>query len=181
MARFALSKIVEHRGDKVDDGIIRIEYRFEKFKQVNINYVTTYTPFPRYTPWTFYSDHICSNEVVGSSPTQYGGTGSSCLNSNESFLREEIGPSKVYKSSRIKSEEGITVKGSQSNQVFNYAHVEELEENSFTIVLRLKGYVGYKEVKKPFLTQDKLICASCGTKSNTNIKFCPECGTFLRN
>lgn len=162
-------KIVEHRGDKIDDGMIRIEYRFEKFKPITIGEHHLNTRYYDYEPigsyWPMYGS---ANPFIRG----FSGLGSCEGNSSVAMATPTY-------SCNINSNEGITVKGSESNQSFNYVNMNEMEENSFVIVLRLKGYNGEKEVEKPFIVQDKLECSSCGTKSKSNIKYCPECGTFL--
>ena len=76
-------------------------------------------------------------------------------------------------------DEGITVKGSEVSQQFNYSSVGELEEAN-VIVIHLKGLTQTgTTVSKPVTTQEKLTCSSCGTKSKSSSKFCSECGTFL--
>jgi hypothetical protein len=48
----------------------------------------------------------------------------------------------------INENEGITVKGAQTDQNWNYGHVEELETEKNTIIIRLTGFQYYKETVK---------------------------------
>lgn len=149
------NEISEYRGDKIDDGIIRIEYWFE---QIIIN-----EPIKRYDIWyttnnwnpTYTNALNCfdsSNFIVGSSCQ---------CNCNV-------------------QDEGITVKGTEVNQNFNYGYTNKLEENSRVIILKL---IGIKEdgniIKEPITIQTKKICVTCGKKSKSNLKYCSTCGTFL--
>ena len=80
----------------------------------------------------------------------------------------------------ISSDEGITVKGSESSQTMSQIQLSPLEEASHTIILKLRGYDNKdKPLEKPVLVKTKLKCTTCGRTSKSNIRFCPECGTAL--
>jgi len=157
-------KISEYRGDRVDDGLVRVEYTFEKAKPViteDYHYHYDYHPYPWYHPhrpyWpydiniTYYSNNT---SVVSSSLNTV-----SCSTPNE---------------------DGITVKGSVSNQSFVTGHIGTLEPNSQVIILHLRGTFGETTINAPLTVKTKLICTTCGTKANSNSKYCEECGTFLQ-
>lgn len=148
-------EISDYRGDRIDDGIVRIEYWFEQFKiysQPNIwNNSNTYYYYPgSYTPYQTYTCN-CS------------------INNNSSITNTPV------------PEEGITVKGSSINQNYNYSDIGILEEPSKVIILKI---IGFKEeikkiIEKPLTIQSKKICSICGKKSKSYLKFCSNCGTFL--
>jgi lipopolysaccharide biosynthesis regulator YciM len=77
-------------------------------------------------------------------------------------------------------DEGITVKGNELNEQYNYSMIGELEQSS-VIVIQLKGMQRSSGVvvQEPITVSTKLECSSCGTKSKSSFKFCPNCGTFL--
>ena len=76
-------------------------------------------------------------------------------------------------------DEGITVKGSECYQSFRYGSIGELEQSQ-VITINLKGMItSGSTIEKPVTVKDKLTCSSCGTKSKSSFKFCPNCGTFL--
>lgn len=180
-------QIQDHRGDRIDDGMIRIEFAFEKqvpeiIKKTIIHEDHIYRrkehiPYWNYNEWfngdssVKYGSPMCSSDAVrGISSNASGDTlgsvnmvqvNSMCVNSVPS------------------QDEGITVKGSECNQQFRYGVTGELEQSQ-VIVIRMKGATGSgAQVEAPVTVQTKLQCKTCGTKSKSSFKFCPNCGTFL--
>lgn len=165
-------EISDYRGDKIDDGIIRVVYWFEQ---------KYYTP----TTWLYNNhtidpnlDNICYRKRLDFSDNQY----SSNLSSN--LLRN------VYRSvnnnnisanvNKSINTDGITVKGSETNQDFNYGYIGTLERESKVIILKLIGYKeSGKPIEEPITIKTKKTCPTCGKKSKSFAKFCNRCGTFL--
>lgn len=166
-------QIVNHRGDRIDDGIIRIEYRYAKIKPVTI----------QTTNWTYNSQSI------------FHPAGCMCPICNPHYQPKELFPfirslsTSVYLSSsvnpavtsNVRSDEGITVKGSESEQRFINSFIDEVEEQSHVIILYLKGYdeVLNNLVRKPETVKRKVSCPTCGTRNKFRNKFCLTCGTAL--
>jgi len=76
---------------------------------------------------------------------------------------------------------GITVPGKETNQNFEYGHTKSLEIQSHVIVLHLKGTVkNRKRVRKAITVKTRLQCQTCGRKSRSSMKFCGNCGTYLK-
>uniref|UniRef100_A0A6M3KHM7 Zinc-ribbon domain-containing protein n=1 Tax=viral metagenome TaxID=1070528 RepID=A0A6M3KHM7_9ZZZZ len=112
-------EISNHRGDRIDDGIVRIEYKFEKplprFFGNYYQYIPVY-PFDN-TVWKKYS----FDSTVGLSTMSV-----QCCAENDN---------------------GITVKGSDDvDQHFNYTTLRTLEENSNVIIIKLKGTKNSKPI-----------------------------------
>lgn len=166
------SEISEYRGDRIDDGLIRVEYQFEKEKiEVPVVSWNIFTPLYRSTYSPPLGDH------VGTTPSwQYtsGGTADENVfasNSNTGTLRSF---------SKGQNEEGITVKGDYSQQSFVCGYIGELEENSKAIIIGLKGHYPKKGfVSKPLTVKTKIFCEICGRRYNSGNKFCPNCGNCL--
>ena len=166
-------EIMEHRGDRIDDGMIRVEFQHEKIverKTVIYDHVHHdhyhYHPYwyPYYPPQTPFYWTCNNNEVVGD---RYSSGESEiktyCLNSVSLPLQDE----------------GITVKGSESGQHFHYGSIGDLD-NSSVIVIRLRGVKEMGQmVERPVCVGDKFTCKSCGRKFLSTAKFCNNCGTFL--
>lgn len=171
-------EIQEHRGDKIDDGIIRVEFAFEK-KPVITNRIIYENYYYHNYPWydfrnytftanesgkvgdvqTFHSS--CNSEVRGCSAIP---------NENSNIVFDDCSP---------KEDEGITVKGSEINQNFHNTYIGELDQSE-VIILQLKGIKNSgEEVSKPITVKTKLTCPTCGKKSSSKAKFCSNCGTFL--
>jgi len=77
-------------------------------------------------------------------------------------------------------DEGITVKGSEMYEQYSYGSIGELEDSS-VVVISLKGmqHSSGVVVSEPVTVKTKLECSSCGLKSKSSYKYCPNCGTFL--
>lgn len=177
-------QISEHRGDRADDGLVRIEFAFEKPKpepwikktidEVHHHYhYHDNIDWYKGGGWTFYNytgggsgDSVCDSQ-----PCSY--TVENCArNISQTVQQDSLGV-------EPNADEGITVKGSQINQQFRYASIGDLEEPK-AIVIQLKGMTETgKTVEKPITVKTKLTCKTCGTKSKSSMKFCGVCGTFL--
>ena len=147
-------EISEFRGDKIDDGLIRIEFWFEK-------------PIEHYFGNTFEFGDFQSRNIK------------SCRSTYKSpGISAKLCDSSINYSCVV--DDGITVKGSESDQSFVYGSVGVLEDLSHVMVLKLSGY-NQKNVKivKPITITTKLQCETCGRRWKSNIKHCPNCGTYL--
>lgn len=195
-------RISDYRGDRIDDGLVRVEVRFEKEKPEIIRSTIVYDPLP-WPPRT----RVCSLchrwpcECWNGNRWYYGGTtltsnggggssaGVSCnyVASNSSGLDAPVTgltKSKSYKTKRLSTrplpDEGITVKGSPSGRKFNHGHVGELEHKSSVIVIKLRGAKkNGTAIRKPVTVRTKLRCVTCGRKSKSSAKYCRNCGTYL--
>lgn len=191
-------EISDFRGDKIDDGMIRVTWQFEKHlpevKEVYYNYKYS-LPLRQYV-YCFtcgcwhYNDECCRLHPYRPYVTWYGGT-ITCSNTDSSAGRgtQSISNSRdvtytacnFVKSAEVNVDEGITVEGSKVGQSFGYAHARELESNTHSLVLILKGYTDDKKrVNKPILVRDKKQCPSCGRWFKGNKEFCSQDGTALK-
>lgn len=198
--------IQDHRGDKIDDGIIRIEYAFEKkvIKKTIIHdhhhhthHHDYYTP-PVFrhnvTHWGDYDGLTITNSC--DSITVDGSIGLGDNSPHAVFACHSMGVSERGASNPCEKmsktmddimgesdaphlDEGITVAGSRIDQNFNYGSIGKLEASE-VIILRLKGYnASGSRVKTPVTIKTKLKCDTCGITSNSRSKFCSACGTSL--
>jgi len=186
-------KIQQHRGDKADDGLIRVAFAFEKpkpepwikdtikeMKEVHHYHHQDYTYYP-YVDWTKSTYGSSAGSPMDQSIYSMNSTVESKSDIPDSDVRRiTIDSLGIQNKSEVPNiDEGITVKGSQVNQQFNYSSIGQLEEAN-VIVIALKGITQTgSTVSKPVTTQGKLTCSSCGTKNKSSFKFCSECGTFL--
>lgn len=186
-------EIADHRGDRLDDGIVRVEFRFEKKKVTKIvEEIKVYTTYPHVhwdyrCPWCgnwpcscfkwtssrthcFFNDSDSSGGFSCDSNTK--GLSSDVQCYNMSFTTGDLGAPL--------DDEGITVKGSKIKQDFVYGSTRELEEEASVIILRLRGTTQKGTVvKKPVTVRTKLTCPTCGRKSKSTKAFCGNCGTCL--
>jgi hypothetical protein len=183
-------QISEHRGDKADDGLIRVEFAFEKpqpkpmiektIKEVHHHYnpPIKFSYYGTNADWSW-TEHKSSAGVHDGETVMYSNCNNSVasrsIDSNVTF--DSLGVQNI--SEVPNADEGITVKGSEVNQQFNYSSIGQLEEPN-VIVIALKGLTQTgKPVQQTVTIKDKLECKTCGTKSKSSFKFCPNCGTFL--
>jgi len=169
-------EIVEHRGDRIDDGFIRIEWQWEKVKIVediihehhHHNYYDYYDYWHQY-PWITrphrydpYGPYWTSGEITYGGSGTFGSNdfamgnnmnvksnvrGSSCGNINETPPMKDV----QY---NINDDEGITVKGAQTNQNWHNAWIGELEEAKNTIIIKLTGIKRTKHQVKEDMDDD---------------------------
>lgn len=146
-------QISKYRGDRVDDGLVRVAFRFEKP-------IVETVVFPKYRE---YGDRTA---------------GGPCTFTSSSFSCTYTDGGNVMSS---KSSDGITVPGAETNQDFVVGNIGTLEIGSQVIVLQLKGYTGKgKKIKKPITSKTRLVCRTCGKRSKSSAKFCSRCGTYIR-
>jgi hypothetical protein len=150
------SKIEDHRGIKLEDGLITIRYVFE----VPMLIAQTSTPLV----------------YKGSGGGKYKSFNSVNINCGIS----DVGPISVTASSVPINETGITVEGSKSDQKFSSTHWRGSIGGSHSMVIRLLGETEEnKKVREPVTVKTKLECKTCGTLNPSKSKFCSECGTSL--
>ena len=169
-------EIQEHRGDKIDDGIIRVEFAYEVSKPI-IKIINEEHHHYHNNPFhwdyhnTLYTSHNSSN---GNSNIR--GMCASVKESNvtmDSLGTESLGAPL--------DDEGITVKGSEINQQFRYASIGELEPSE-VVIIRIKGIDSSPNAvaqPAPLTVKSKLICSSCGRSHKSSCKYCSNCGTYL--
>jgi len=146
--------IENHRGIKVNDGIIRIEFWSEIITTWIYN--TCSNPLPTYKnqPWPGYTMYDSIGMLRSMSMTQL----------------EVESP----------SVEGITVSGSESNQQFSVGEYFPTENQSTVINFKLVGKINNEDVKTPLLVSTKPKCITCGKLNKSTNKFCSDCGTSLQ-
>lgn len=151
-------EIEKHRGNRVDDGLVRVTYQFERSAPATI----------------WYSPPVWS-------PQHYHGWGDSIIYTN-SLGTANIGA--AYSSSSVqtsaKNLDGITVEGSKSNQAFRHITVGSLESETHAVVLRLRGEVEGAKLASPVTVKTKKTCSSCGKVWPYTQEYCGKDGTYLR-
>jgi hypothetical protein len=156
-------QISNYRGDRIEDGIVRVEFRYEKAIPDITWTPAIYPTWPNNYP-VVYNDCPYDNQASF--------TYSSCVNS--STLKSS---NNIFSAQNV---DGITVKGAETRQDFTVGSVNTLEKNSYVMTLYLTGRTYHDMiVKKPLITKDKLKCSTCGVRSKSHAKFCSNCGTFL--
>lgn len=173
-------QISDYRGDKIEDGIIDIKFNFEgekkdKYKIYNLcSFSSLPSDIKKYNKLEVnYSNELFSNSsidycYIGSSTPDIAKTTRASIFSESRSLNENI------------NEEGITVKGTKSDQAFTECPYVDLDSVTHVMIFRLKGSSKYNiPIYTPLITSTKLTCPTCGTKSRSQNNFCYKCGTAL--
>lgn len=191
------AQISEFRGDRLDDGLVRIEYQFEK--PYIPPYVPPYrpvTPWPRPwrrpgdwpSPWEPYWHYDGPVFSKGSGMSGNSSPDISCNSAPHNAAFQSFSPASPDTSKSVlraagmasRNEDGITVAGSIVNQSFGSTTVRELDVEKHVIVLYLKGKNPEgEEVQKPKETRAKETCSTCGHKNPSSNRFCGNCTTCL--
>lgn len=166
-------EISEFRGDRLDDGLIRVEFWYEQ-KQAE-PWVIYYNSWPIYQTFTPHdSSKLGATHQCTYTSHTLGSTG------NDSGI---VSSSMACEVSQPLSEEGITVKGSKTDQQFHYGNVGTLETSSSVIIIKLVGGTEKAgrviKVKKPITVKTRIQCPTCGKKWKPIMSFCGRCSTAL--
>jgi hypothetical protein len=191
------AKVEKARGIGGEDGLIRIEFGFEKYV----------APIVRST--SYYSGLLgdsrglrksCTRGISGSSAGGYAdysadlpvaGAASAAPSEEYSFsdtLSSSGGTAHVntihdkinHRGMTQPNEAGITVAGALSEQQFHQAEDFQLDPQRFVIILKLLGETSDGvEVQAPVTVKTKKRCVTCDTVNTFDSNFCSDCGTSL--
>ena len=146
------AEIEKHRGNRVDDGLVRVTYQFEQ-------------PAITTTTW-YYPGNITYKGIISRGETSTVGTASAYLSSSVNCS--------------VKNTDGITVEGSKSSQAFRYITVGSLEDETHSIVVRLRGGIGGEKLASAVTVKTKKTCSSCGRTWPYGQEYCGKDGTYLK-
>ena len=169
--------IEQNRGIKVEDGLVRVEYKFEK----PFNYTHGGYQFPYVVCNPTPVINLPSVTWTTSTTSMQGGLTKEVMGGNHcgGLLRSATDPTiHAMNCSTITDAPGITVPGSISDQQF-VTTSDFACEASEVIVLKLTGKLGKTEVVQPVTVDAKPKCVTCGRLNKTSHKFCSQCGTSL--
>jgi hypothetical protein len=176
--------IEQARGIKIDDGLVRVEFQFEKPYQAPSllwNYQHDWnrygSPSIMTNSETAYYGSVGSasgslTNAVASSQTAYAATASN------SILRG--GSASAVAQSANANEAGITVPGSENNQKFMQASWFPVEAEKHVMIMKLVGESSGQKVVEAVTVKAKPKCSTCGRVNKATSKFCVNCGTSLQ-
>ena len=153
------------RGIRSDDGLVRIEFEFERLQDI------FQSPFrPVLSPqWP---------TTVGSLPT-----GFTCdlspFSSNQQINCASSTQDTINKVPEVNNETGITVAGSVSDQKFFDTAWFPTDGIKHVMIIKLVGEIGQTEIKNAVTVKTKNRCSTCDHINGISAKFCSECGTGL--
>jgi hypothetical protein len=184
-------EIQDHRGDKIDDGIIRVEFAYEKAKPIRKVILEDHDHHHHhhhhgghwnYNDWFTGDSTVRYGSAVDGKPVEGIARGTTSEPIQNTFYSSNVSCDSlgVQSFGQPLNDEGITVKGSEIHQDFRYGSIGELEQAE-VIVIRLKGITDTATpIQQPITVKTKLECPTCGRKSRSDAKFCSNCGTFLQ-
>lgn len=154
------ANIEQHRGIGVEDGLIRIAYKFEE--------VTKWTS---YTHWQ--NNTLLRGGIFGSAYNA-GGLHAKGMTPSVSAELNSI------TTQGLAGDAGITVPGSHSDQKFQTAGWFATESTEHVMVIKLLGETPEgRKIFEPVTVKHKPKCETCGKQNRAHAKFCVECGTAL--
>jgi len=193
-------QISDYRGDKIEDGLIKITYQFEREQPV-------YNPKPIVHEHHYHHNHYNYNRpwssqifgcsTLGSSSTNnanmrsmsvnsvYSGSGDSasytlgCSSDGGDMMLGAT--ASVANAAATFNDAGITVEGSATGQSFAHGHIGPLENTRHSIIFQLKGIDANTEIEAPVTVKLKKKCSTCGKSFKGSFEYCPNDGTYLRN
>jgi hypothetical protein len=176
------AKVEQHRGVKIDDGLIRIEFEFETLPTLIREPVWEAKLGGVNTP----SWKSMIGGQPGDSTWSSGLTSAVAYSTNARSLSASsgdytIGQMSVTNCAAPVSEAGITVPGSVSDQKFSTTYRFASNGQNHSMVIRMLGETEEgTPVVKPVTVKAKPKCVTCGTVNKATAKFCTECGTGLK-
>ena len=167
-----------HRGIKANDGLIRVEFQFEKVNAFGDTYNRTTWVTPNDGWPKFGEPSRPGSEWYGS--TAVGSAGASSQSTFSPTAATKSASSGVLRS-YVNNDAGITVPGSVSDQTFQAASWFPVEAEKHVMVLRMVGETEEGvQIVAPVTVRTKPICTTCGRHNKATAKFCTECGTSLQ-
>jgi len=164
--------IEDHRGIGIEDGLVRVEFQFEKPVTLKLDQIWPDKPYPPYNPpYNPYWTNTAGRAIGGSGDV---GRGQITFTANSVNVSNDVSQSVV-------NDAGITVPGSISDQKFVDASWFPVETETHVVVLKILGETKDNvQVRKPVTVKAKPTCETCGRTNQATAKFCAECGTSLQ-
>jgi hypothetical protein len=177
-------KIEDHRGVKLEDGLIRVEFQFEKVYKRQDGIQWSNAMWQPTSMDSYYGGVMRS--TTSATPKSMSGT-ITCSSASYAATSMAVGSATINTSAAAQSfnaapqtETGITVAGSKSEQKFVTASWFATESEKHNIILKLLGETPDNEaIRKPITVKAKPKCVTCGKQNKATAKFCSECGTAL--
>lgn len=165
--------VANHRGVDAEDGLIRVEFKFETEASVNRKWKNVFNDM---------TSIQCSADGARGVSRSADRRIQSHTNNTQFMAQYDSNPvfQETYGSASV-NEVGVTAPGSLSHQQFNEVENFDTETIVHSMILRILGETeDNKTIREPVTVKTRFTCVSCGTIHNNVAKFCTECGTALR-
>jgi hypothetical protein len=183
--------IEKHKGIGIEDGLVRVEFNFEKVVPEYVPPFLPIVPQPRRwnDPWNdthIWYTHTIGGDIAGSNVRGTGAMGNSTFTTTcdaavpvQGEVHDGVACNNFV--GEIQNDAGITVPGEISDQQFNVASWFATEAQSHVVVLKILGETKDNvQVTKPVTVKAKPKCSTCNRTNKATAKFCTECGTSLQ-
>jgi len=180
-------QIEDFRGTTPEDGLLRVEFDYEKEPPLTKDIVyIPWQPYPYGHPWYPNYPYWTYNPIITWSSTASNASGQYTISGGGGHT-SSIGPMATgnvnnstytvfnYCSDANTDTNGITVPGNDVDQTFYSTYVGEMENHPTVITLKMIGTTA----NIPVFTSDKKICQTCGISNRNKNKFCSSCGSHL--
>jgi hypothetical protein len=192
------SAIEDHRGVKLEDGLVRIEFQFELPPMLS-NDLPGWQQQQLWNGIKYGTITAMGSSQVSATTTQMnvGGAmrgvdyskGEAIKASATSAVNDYCFANNIKPQGEVHdgmatmdwNEAGITVPGSHSSQTFSTTIMGRMETEKHSIVLKLLGETpDNRPVTKPVTVDRKPKCQTCGRLNQATADFCIKCGTSLK-
>lgn len=177
--------VEQHRGVKLEDGLVRVEFQFEQPPRP-FSWNSTTIGGQIYPQGGFYKSSPSYNVNGVLRSVDFSSNGATMQAQAASAIDHYCADNGIRSMSEVHdgsatmdwcaNDVGITVPGSRSDQKFVTAYVGALEATKHSMVFKL---LGGEAVKQAVTVKHKLRCETCGKQNKATAKFCVECGTHL--
>lgn len=192
-------KISNRRGDKVSDGILRIEYQFER----EVNGILKYTKDDKtevHNHYHFNSSSwrndtrplfdtvytTCSDQIIGCTakslrePTAYCSAQASAVSDMPRSM-DSLSIDVTKSVTEEVNNAGITTYGEDCTQTFTLGNIGSLDAAKHVITLQLLGTNNDgSDITTVVTVKKKIVCKICGTINKAGANYCSECGTNIK-
>lgn len=192
------ANIEQHRGVGVEDGLIRVEFEFERERQPLVINNGSWWDQKIGSPWygredKFYyadpsyttCDAAISKGVLRSASPAHGELMNSVTCNAVAHSANTAAPTMgmataAHAAPQSFNDVGITVPGSVSDQKFSTVYSFNGDGIKHAIVLKLLGESPAGQViQQPVTVKAKPKCTTCGKTNKATARFCSDCGTSL--
>lgn len=203
-------EISDHRGDRIDDSMIRLTWQFEQAQVEYTYYQYTWPPKTRkriirkmpwpYRPWPwceevveeeieevipwsgiYYSDSSQTSKRGGMvSSSTSGGSDSATYTNCMNTTLASSGPAVRASQKPAKAFASGITVGGSDSSQRFQSASIGMLENEVYSMVIQLRGIAGEKVVEKPVTVDKVVCPSCGRKSKSYFKFCGNCGTALK-
>jgi hypothetical protein len=171
------------RGVKLEDGLVRIEFQFEKpYVPPQWNNSSWIGSVSGSTTLASYNVNGMMRSVDWSKNGEV--TAQAASASVDKYCADNgiINKMELHDGMATMdwNDVGITVPGSKSTQKFQTVTMGAMEAEKHSMIIKLLGETpDNKPVLKPVTVERKPKCVTCGKQNRAHAKYCVECGTAL--